>query len=490
MRNTLGALGLSMITLVACAPQQPVAAPLAPPPAAEASAAPAPAPELPAETAKAPELTGEQKVKFYHDCWALFSAHDLVKFADCYADNAIAEAVDSGMPARMGKNEIIEHGEKPILAAFPDITGENLLTLQSGNAVLGIALIKGTQKAPLVGAKGEIPATNKKIGLQIGHLIELQNGKCIKQWRFADDRTLLGQLGVVPGPVRKALDQVPGEKPVVLATGSDAEKANIETFKKLTEAYNKHDAPAYEALVADDVVVSEQYATADRVGKKEVIKNWKEMWKGVSDGKVQHTSIWSAGDYVVATGSFSGTNDGPLPSSKVWTKTGKPLNLQMLEVAKLEGGKLKKHWLFGNGMAFAAQLGLLPPEKKAKPAPAPKPVAEKKPAAAPAAAAPAAAKPAPHAAAAKPPAAPAAAAPAAAAPAAPPPKAPAAPAPAAPKVAAPAAPAAPPAAPVVPAKPTPAAPAAPAKPAPAPAAPAAPAKPAPAAPAPAAPPAK
>src|SRR5688572_21346611 len=108
MRNTLGVLGLSVITLVACAPQQPVAAPLAPPPAAEPIATPAPAPELTAEPPKAPELTAEQKVKFYQDCWALFSAHDLVKFGDCFADNAVAEMVDSGMPTLMGRNAIIE----------------------------------------------------------------------------------------------------------------------------------------------------------------------------------------------------------------------------------------------------------------------------------------------------------------------------------------------------------------------------------------------
>jgi predicted ester cyclase len=431
-----------------------VAAPLAPPPAAEPIATPAPAPALSAEPLKAPELTAEQKVKLYQDCWALFSAHDLVKFTDCYADNAVAEMVDSGVPTLMGRNAIIEQHEKPFMTAFPDVSGENLLTLQNGNAILSIALVKGTHKAPLMSPKGEIPATNKKIGLQMGQLVELQNGKVVKQWQFVDQRTFLGQLGVMPGPVRKATDQAPAEKPVVLATGSDAEKANIESYKKVADAFNKHDAAAMEPLLADDVVLSRAYEVADQAGKKEALKTWKEGWKGMSDSKIQHTSIWSAGDYVVATGVFTGTNDGPLPSAKIWTKTGKPVNLQVLEVAKFEGGKLKKHWSFSNGLAFAAQLGVLPPEKKPKAAPAPKPVAEKKPAtsaAAPAAAKPATpATPAGTAAAVKPgPAAPGAVAPATPAPKAAAPSAPAAPgAPGAPT----------PAAPVAPAKPAPAAP--------------------------------
>ena len=370
MRNTLGALGLSMLCLVACAAQQPVAAPLSPPPAAEPAAAAPLQPEPTVEPPKAPELTAEQKVKFYQDCWALFNAHDLAKFADCYADNAIAEAVDSGVPTMMGKNAIIEQRVKPFFTAFPDATGENVLTLQNGNAILSVTLIKGTHKGPLVGAKGEIPATNKKVAMQMVNLVELQNGKCVKQWEFADERTLLGQLGVVPGPVRKVAEQAGAEKPVVLATGSDVEKANVEAYKKVADAFNKHDAAALEPLLADDVVISNQWELADRAGKKEAIKGSKETWKAFSDAKIVHTSIWSAGDYVVATGNFSGTNDGAFPAAKVWTKTGKPVNVQSLEIAKLEGGKIKKQWLFTNGMAFAAQLGTLPPEKKAKPAPA------------------------------------------------------------------------------------------------------------------------
>lgn len=454
MRNSLRVLGLSSLILGACAPQEPAAAPLEPPPASEPLMAPPPAAAPVAEPAKPPELTGEQKVQLYQDCWALLNAKDLSKFSECYADNAVAEVVDSGMPSAIGKAAIIEQRVKPLVTAFPDLTGESVLTLQNGNVVFSVSLLKGTHKAPLASPKGELPATNKKIGVLSAVLVELQNGKAVKQWEFIDDRTVMSQLGLMPGPVRKPLDAAPADKPVVLATGSDAEKANIETFKQMSEAFNKHDAAAVEAFLADDVVMSELYAPADRTGKKEVMKGWKETWKGMTDSKVQHSSIWAAGDYVVATGAFTGTNDGPLPSAKIWTKTGKPVNVQTLEVTKLEGGKVKKQWLFSNGLAFAAQLGILPPEKK-KPAAAPqKPVAEKP------AAAPAAAKPAPAAPAAaatgqtKPASASAAPAAAAAQPAKPvAPQAAAAPAvpPAAPAKPAtpPAAPAAPPAAPPV-----------------------------------------
>lgn len=462
---------------VGCAPQEPAVAPLAaPPPAQPAPVAATPATtEAPKEAPKPVELTAEQNAKVYADCWAAFNAKDWAKFSACFNEGATSEEVD--MSPAMSSKDAIEHGTKPFAAAFPDLTGEAQLTLVNGSNIAAVWLIKGTQKGPLPTPNGEIPATNKKVGYLLGHVAELKGGKAQRELVYADAHTMLGQLGVAPGPVRKAQEAGAAEKPVVIATGTDAEKANVETYKKFVEAFNKHDAAAVEALLTDDFVYSAQSAPADLVGKKESQKGMKEMWKGFSDAKIDTTTSWGAGDYVVSQGSFSGTNDGVVPSMKLNKKTGKHVTTGFLSIAKLQGGKLKQQWVFDNGMAFAAQLGLLPPPKgaaadknAAKPgAPgAPAAAAPGKPGgAAPVAAAPGKPGAAPATAAA--PAKPAAAAPAGAAPAKP--AAPAAPA-AAPKANTPPAPVG-----AAPAKPaTPAAPAAPK--AAAPAAPAAPAKPA------------
>jgi predicted ester cyclase len=476
MRKPLSALGLFVLTLAACAEQQPAAGPLAAPPPAEPAplaVAPAPAAEPAKEAPKVVELTPVQNAKVYQDCWAAFNAKDWAKFSPCFAENATSEQVDMGMPPQVGK-DIVEKSAKPFAAAFPDGSGEAQLTLVNGNNILGVWLMRGTQKGPLPGPTGEIPATNKKIGYLVGHSIELKGGKAVHERMFADAHTMLGQLGLTPGPVRKVMEQGAAEKPVVIATGSDAEKINVETYKKYTDAFGKHDAAAMDALVADDFVFSDQTSPADLVGKKEAVRGMKEIWKAMSDVRMDPTSAWAAGDYVVTSGTFSGTNDGPLPSMKLYKKTGKHVAVNYLSVAKLQGGKLKNEWVFGNGMAFAAQLGLLPPEKPAKAAPADKSAAAKPAApAGPGAAKPEAGKPgasATLAAAGTPPAKAEAAKPGAAAAAKPTTPAPAVPAKAeAAKPAAPAAPAAPtkPATPAAPAKPTPpAAPATPAAPAP------------------------
>jgi predicted ester cyclase len=347
-----------------------------------------------------------------------------------FADDVTHEELDMGPPLT-GKDAMLDKGAKAYAGAFPDGTGELELTLVNGNNIAGVVLFRGTNKGPLPTPTGEtMPATNKKVGYLMAHLIELNDsGKVQKEWMAADGGTLLGQLGVSPAPHRKVMETGWTDKPTVIATGSDAEKANVASYNKSLEALNKHDVAGTMADAADDIVLSDMAAPSDRVGKKEVTKGLEEFIKGFPDMKFTVPTVWGAGDYVVAVGSWSGTNTGDIPSMKL-KKTGKSVTSRFVEVDKFQGGKLKQFWIFSNGAAMGMQLGMGPkPKPEAKKADA-KPAA---PAAKPDAKAPAAAAPAK-------PAAPAAAAPAK--PAAPIAAAPAKPAmPATP--AAPAAPAAP-----------------------------------------------
>jgi predicted ester cyclase len=395
---------------------------------------PAPAPEAP----KPPPATPAERAKGFADCWAAFNAKDWAKFAPCYSEGATSEEIDSGMPPWVGRNDIVEKGSKAFAAEAPDQTGELELVLVNGNNVAAVALLKGTNTGPLMTPGGELPATKKKFGFLMGHAVELtDDGRSVAHDRFyVDGATFMGQLGLSKGPHRRVLEKGWPEKPVVLATGSDTEKVNLGEYAKSTEAFNKHDIPTLLGMMADDVVFSEMGSPVDQVGKKAVERAYKQLFKEFSDVKLELARTWAAGDYVVGEGALVGTNDAPIPEMGVKKATGKHVSARFLEIDKFANGKLKSMWIFDNGMAFAAQLGLLPPpgakpEGGAKDA---KPGAAKPEAGKPAAAAPAAAKPT----AAAPPAKPAA--PAAAAPTAPamkqaaPVPAPAAPAaPAAPK---------------------------------------------------------
>jgi len=432
MMRKLGSLAaglpLALLSLAGCAEQEPAIAPLAPPPAAAPAPAPTPVVEAKKEEPKPVPLTAEQKVKFYQDSWAAFNAKDFAKFQAMWAENATSEMLDMGPPL-VGPAAITETGAKGFAAGFPDVKGEAQLTLVNGNNVVGIVLLRGTNTGTSVTPMGPVPPTNKKIGFLAAHSIEVNDaGKAVKELVAYDGGTVAGQLGLMQMPHRKALETGWTEKPIAVATGSELEKSNLAAFNKGVEGFNKHDAGAALAAAADDVVFSKQSAPADLTGKKEVQKGLEESFKAFPDVKLEIKSAWSAGDYVVSVGTWSGTNTGDMPAMKL-KKTGKAVSVHFIEVDKFVGGKTKNMWLFTNGAAAAAQLGLLPPPKaadaKGKPV-----AATAKPAAAPAAKAEPAAKPA----------------------AAPAMKAAPAPAPAAPKAAAPAAPKAAPAPAPAPAK--------------------------------------
>jgi predicted ester cyclase len=394
MRNlgTLAALSLVGSVVCGCGQQEPAAAPLpAPLPATAAVTPTVPPVETAKEEPKPVPLTPEQKVKAYQDGWAAFNAKDFAKFQSIWADNATSTMLDMG-PPKVGPAAIAD-GAKQFATAFPDVTGELELTLVNGNNALGVLLIRGTQKGTYETPMGPVPATNKKVGFLVAHGIELNDaGKAQNEWMAYDGGTVAGQLGLMPMPHRKVMETGWTDKPVVIATGSDTEKANIAAFNGEVDGFNKHDPALALATAADDLVFSELSAPADRTGKKEALKGVEEMFKAFPDVKLDVKSVWGAGDYVVAVGSWGGTNTGDMPSAHM-KKTGKAVSVQFVEIDKFAAGKTKNIWIFSNGAAVAAQLGMMPKPGEAKGAKEAKPAAEK-PIAKPAAGAPAAAKPA------------------------------------------------------------------------------------------------
>ena len=394
--------------LVACAEQEPAVAPLAPPAAAAVPPAP-PAPEAKKEEPKPLPLTAEQKVKAYQESWAAFNAKDFAKFKGVWAEGATSETLDMGPPL-VGAAAITETGAKGFVAGFPDANGEVQLTLVNGNNILGIVLLRGTHDGNYMTQMGSVPPTHKKVGFLAAHRVELNDlGKIVKEVFAYDGATVAGQLGLaaVPQPHRKVLEAGwSSEKPVVVASGNELEKANLLAFGKEAEGFNKHDSAAALGAAADDIVFSKLSAPADLMGKKEAQKGMEEMFKAFPDAKSEVKTVWAAGDYVVSSGTWSGTNTGDMAKLK---KTGKAVSLHFIEVDKYVAGKTKNIWLFTNGAAAAVQLGLMAPLKTAEPkakdskptagqppaATTAKPEPAAKPTAAPAPKAEAAAKPAP-----------------------------------------------------------------------------------------------
>src|SRR5262249_32597223 len=138
---------------------------------------------------------------------------------------------------------------------------------------------------------------------------------------------------------------------------SDTEMKNVEAYRASAEAFNKHDVKAVASYNAPDAVFHDMTQPKDMDAKANTAM-LNDFFKGFPDAHLTFTSVFGAGDYTVARGTFEGTNAGAMPSMGIKKATGKPVKVQFVEIGKFENGKTKEDWLFFDGMAFGSQLGL------------------------------------------------------------------------------------------------------------------------------------
>jgi steroid delta-isomerase-like uncharacterized protein len=324
-------------------------------------------PDMPApdqKPARKAPTTGEEVAALYQQCWGHYNDKKWDDFRGCFADSVVVEQLDSGMEPRKGIDGA-QADAKVFADAFPDSKGEQQLVLVNGKNIWSITHFTGTHTGTLKSPMGEIPATQKKLSIPIAHGIEFDDqGLATHERVIMDGTSMMGQLGLVPPgtPFRASVDAWP-EKQIVVAKNDETEKRNVDAYNKGIETFNAHDVKAMGASAADDLVWNEM-AMPKAVDKKEMIKGAKDMFAGFPDMKITPTSVWGAGDYVVAFGTMSGTNTGKMTGMPL-DKTGKKVELHFVEIDHFTAdGKLDKAWLFYNSAAMAQQLGLVPPPAK------------------------------------------------------------------------------------------------------------------------------
>jgi ketosteroid isomerase-like protein len=297
--------------------------------------------KLEAKSEPAQAATAEDKVKAYQGCWAAAAAKDWDRFGKCYGEDAESEFIDAGEPPARGRDEIVTRGPKVLVDALPDITIKPQVIVQSGDKVAAVTFTAGTHTAPLKGEDGELPPTNT---------------------------SLLGQLGVYPGPHRPASDKpIHPETVVATAKNDEVEKKNLAAFKKAYEAFGKRDFKAMSDFWADDAKTMSAGMPGMQT-KKQSQAFLKQMLKGFPDAKGELVDTWAAGNYVVAVSRNTGTNTGPMPAMQIKKPTGKSVEFTEVTVFEMKDGKAVMAMSFFNGMALATQLGLLEPTDDAPPA--------------------------------------------------------------------------------------------------------------------------
>ena len=319
----------------------------------------APKPTEPPPPAKPTPKSGQDLANWYLECGKKMSDKKLDEFKkDCLA----ADAVMHQMDMKDTKADEMAAEMQSMQTAFPDAKSEPQLVIVNGRNIFAVVLVTGTHTGTLhMPPMPDVPATNKKFGQLFFHKLAINDeNKATEAWEYFDPSTMFAQLGLAPKgtPVRPVIEKGWAGAPIIVVAADDAkEKANLEIVKKSNEAFNTHKVPDALAFWADDGLESDQAGDKDAKGKKELEAGLKTFLTAFPDVKLDVPNLYAAGDFVVALGTFSGTNTGPLGKMK---KTDKKVTGNFAEVIKIKDNKVAEIWRFRNGMAMAQQLGLMP----------------------------------------------------------------------------------------------------------------------------------
>jgi predicted ester cyclase len=299
--------------------------------------------------------TADERLAWYRGCWQAFNAAKFDQFGRCYDDKAQAQQSGYGKPDISGREAIVA-GARDFKKTFPDGRGEEVITLINGTRIMSVHVLHGTNTGPLTDPNGKsVAATGKPFGLMFGHLIQAAPDANIVQHELGimDAGTLDAQLGLSKAPSRTVINVSPIPVTTVKAANDAKEQANLKSEQAIFDAWNKHDEDTFESLI-DDNYVCHCFADPSEGDFKSQRASNQGLWRSFSDAQLS-THLWAAGDYVVAQGELTGTNDGPIPSIAVQA-TGNHVEVPYLQLDRFENGKLREEWLFYNVETLAAQI--------------------------------------------------------------------------------------------------------------------------------------
>jgi steroid delta-isomerase-like uncharacterized protein len=111
---------------------------------------------------------------------------------------------DFTMPGSLKKAEVAPM-EKQFFTAFPDLkTSAKTVQFAAGDYVVTEAVIEGTFKAALPASPGTpaIKPTNQPVKLHSLDVVQLKDGKIVKEWSYSNNAEFLSQIGVMKYPTK------------------------------------------------------------------------------------------------------------------------------------------------------------------------------------------------------------------------------------------------------------------------------------------------
>jgi steroid delta-isomerase-like uncharacterized protein len=126
------------------------------------------------------------------------NARDLSLWSQHLAEDYIAEL--PGVSAPLNKTKAMGYHQR-FVTALPNIHFEVLHVLAEGDYVLIHWMASGTHEERLATVTGEtIPPTQRSVRVSGALLIEVRDGKIVRDWSYWDQLSLLAQLGITEQP--------------------------------------------------------------------------------------------------------------------------------------------------------------------------------------------------------------------------------------------------------------------------------------------------
>jgi len=121
-----------------------------------------------------------------------FAAGDWSTFATILTEETTLES--PVMQAR-GPQQILQYFQG-LKSAFPDMSGQVVSAMATGNTAAIELRSEGTHTEPMHTRRGTLPPTGKRVVIKLAFFYEISNGKIISIREYFDPAGFMAQLGV------------------------------------------------------------------------------------------------------------------------------------------------------------------------------------------------------------------------------------------------------------------------------------------------------
>ena len=136
-------------------------------------------------------MSEHDNLRIAREAMAAINAHDIDGYLKHIDQSYVGESETLGViHGPEGARQMLT----TMFQAFPDLRFQEEQLIASGDHVVGRAILSGTQRGAFAG----IAPTNKPVSWHICTIIEIRNGKAVRGRTYADNVTLLRQLGALP----------------------------------------------------------------------------------------------------------------------------------------------------------------------------------------------------------------------------------------------------------------------------------------------------